>query len=256
MEIRLRIYSGEILQAAKDETYLSGRVALLPDGSNSEYVYNMQAGDEEVHQSKLLRSIRHALDSLKGIFGKYVNDDGSSTGDNITDTFSGSSDYFDIVLDVSERFNTSYTDALAGLSSQYITNYVIGSWWSATNPALSKPYYDEASINQMHINRCFVKRAPSRPVYKYPKSISCAVGTGDFVLGEEVALPYTVTGDAGVVCVDDVLVESSNPLYVKVGGTRGHYTGELLVSIPSGESVSVTLYSRHDPDIKYDIVWQ
>lgn len=250
MEIKIRLYKSEILKAAKDETYLSGRANIAADGSNSEAVYHMQAGGEEVHEEKLMRSLRAGLEQLKAEFSKYVKNDGASTGDNIVDTLTEVDDYFDIVMNVSERFNKAYTDVLAGLSSAYLSSYVIASWWMAVTPALAKNYFDDAAVHLGGIKRSFVKVAPAAPAYKYPTRINCLVEKEDFSEGVEVSMAYTCDG------VDDVLIESTNPLYVSVGGTRGNYTATLLRPIATGEKVVVALYSRHNPDVKYEIVWQ
>lgn len=252
MEIRLRIYKSEIMKAAKDETYLSGRSVLAADGSNTEVVYNMQAGDDSVHESKLLRSLRVGLDSLKSQLTNFVKNDGERTGDNISDTMVADHDYFDIVLNVSERFNKGYVSSLASMSSAYIIDYTIATWWTAVNPSLAANYYNSAGAVLGNIRRCFIKVSPISPAYKYPRGIENGAyyeNGEELVIGRPYPAPYSVYGenedDTDV--VDDVLIESSNPAYIKVDGTVGNYTITRLA--PYGLS-TIRLYSKHDPSVE------
>ncbi len=237
------------MKAAKDETYLSGRALLSEDGSNAEKVYNMQAGDDATHEAKLLRSVRVGLDELKSQLGNFINNDGNNTGDNISDTLSDDYDYFDIVLEVSTRFNKGYVDTLASLASSYITDYAIGTWWTAVSPTLAAPYYTSAAATLGSIKRCFIKMPPKTPVYKYAKAITVGPGVAlPANVGDTVKLSYSLTpqDDANGKVIDDVMVESSAPHVVMADGTVGDYT---LTRLINGDA-TVTLYSKHNPTVK------
>lgn len=251
MEIQVRLYKSVIMEAAKNETFLSGRAMMAPDGSNSETVYNMQAGGDNSHESKLLRDMRSGLDSLKSHLTGYVQNDGYCSSDNIYDTMTDEYDYFDVVLDVSDRFNRGYIDALASMFSSYVSDYMIGSWWETVNPSLAATYFNRNAASLMSIKRCFMKTPPSSPVHKYPQAIVTSFYTQPFVVGVPVVIEYTLVpqNNAGGHVVDDVVVESSNPCYIRIDGTAGNYTATKLYE---GGSSMITLYSRHDPDVKFE----
>lgn len=250
MEIKLRLYKSEIMKSAKDETFLSGRAELAADGANAERVYNLQAGDDATHEAKLLRSLRIGLDDLKSKLTNFIKNDGSSSGDNISDTLTDDYDYFDIVMDVSTRFNKGYVDSLASLASSYITEYTIGSWWTAVSPGLAQNYFNSAESIMASIRRCFIKIPPLTPVHKYPKAVATTVTADDFELGKKVELKYALTAqdDADGKYIDDIVVESSHPKYILVEGTLGDYTATLILDIPKDVTVTISMYSKHNPD--------
>lgn len=251
MEIKLRLYKSEIIKAIKDETFLSGRAELAADGANSEKVYNMQAGDDITHEAKLLRSLRIGLDDLKSKLTNFVKNDGDVTGDNISDSLDGDYDYFDIILDVSTRFNKGYVQSLTTLSSSYITEYAIGLWWTAVNPAFATNYFNSALNVMASIRRCFIKIPPQKPVMLYPKSITANFTADEFSsVGDVVDLKYILEAqdDANGKYVDDIVAKTDNPKYISISSTDGGYKATLEIPIPAGETVNITLYSRHNPD--------
>ena len=251
MEIKIRLYKSVIIKAVKDETYLSGRAILLEDGSNSEKVYNIQAGDDETHEAKLLRSLRVGLDDLKIQLSNFAKNDGSETGDSITDTMNDKYDYFDISLKVSTRFNNGYVDLLASMCSSYITDYTIATWWTAVSPELATSYYSSAAATLVNIRHCFIKMPPKAPVSKYAKEIVAEVEYED---GNElkIGIPYPASyslvpqDEANGKVIDDVMIKSSDSTFIKVGGTVGNYT---LTRMKKYGLSDVTLYSEHNPDV-------
>jgi hypothetical protein len=213
---------------------------LLDDGSNVESVYHRQAGNDEVHDEKLLNGIFDAIDLAKVSFMPFVQsveDDAREGNDNIS-----------VNITLSERYNKANLVVLNDVLKDYVTSYVIALWWVAVSPELAKNYYDQASLQMDRMRQCFVKEAPKKPVYKYPTKIELKDGLeADFyqlLEGNELTIYYTVSGDVDDV-KDDIVVESSNTNIYKVEKRDRWYVTKLS---DSNEGY-VVVYSKHNPDV-------
>lgn len=236
MEIRLELVKKDIIDAAKNETYLSGRAML--DGTNAEAVYHRQAGGESSHEAKLYQGFLEAVNSAKVSFAPYVQ---SVEGEEDDTTYV-------VSLTLSDRYNATMLGTLAGVLASYVTSYVVGLWWVAVSPELAKNYLDQSTIQLERMKQCFVKDAPKKPHYKYPTKLTLEEGLQEgfaqLRVGDELYIGYTISGEVENV-KNDIVVESCCPQIVKAE----QRDGEWYVTKLSDSKACCVVYSRHNPDV-------
>ncbi|MEG2151416.1 MAG: hypothetical protein RRY36_09380 [Bacteroidaceae bacterium] len=164
MELTINLYKSEIMHEVQNETYLAGKSRF--NGTNNDQIYNMQASDEEAHNNKLLRSMQANIESLKTNLSYYLKDSTGMIANNIQSTIVGDDDKVVLSLEVTERFNKSYTQTIAELAHKYIANMMIFEWYNATSPGEAKTFFELASNNIKEIKASFFKQPPKRPIHK------------------------------------------------------------------------------------------
>ena len=117
--IKLTLIKSLIINSVKNETFLRGQVVKASNDKLITEAYHEQAGDEQYQEALLARGLATNMADLLTHFSDYLTSSGQSSGDNIID-YDEEGDTIVISLEVSDRFNTGYTDPLAKLSSKYI----------------------------------------------------------------------------------------------------------------------------------------
>lgn len=249
MQIRLNLVKSLIIEAVKAETYIKGEIDKASAQGTNKFAYNEQAGDDEYHERKLIRTMNTALGELKGLLSNYLNNSGDNIADNITSgTDANDNDVIFIELNVSDRFNKAYSDPLAKLCSKYIEDKMLVLWWGAINQNQAAFYNTLVASDVDSIEKCFNKTAPAAPKTGYTTSIQGEGQTIDVAVGESYDYEYTI--DDG--CVDDIAFETINSFvevyWVKPGRLR-------IKRISEGDDVTmVSLYSTHNNSVAYTFI--
>lgn len=153
----LTLQRSVIMDAVKTDTHIKGVVDKSADGNASQLAYNESAGDDEYHERKLERTMISSTERLVS---------------EISDMFSGSSevssDFSDnttivIKVDVDSRFNSSFSNSLSRLCSEFITNSMLELWWGVINQNQAQFYTNLCATNLLSIRKCFNKVAPNAP---------------------------------------------------------------------------------------------
>lgn len=243
MQIKLNLILSVILNAVKEETQIKGRIdkASNPQAA-TDLAYQETAGDEALHESKLLRGIYTSTDKLKVAIIDYLENSGNTTADNaVSSTIDKDTDSITLYLNVNPRFNTSLIDSLARLCSKYIEDSTLVFWWGATGVQSQVQFYS-ALLNEdlASIQHLFTKKATKAPAIPYTAKIKTTGSEIEIEVGEESTLSYSI--DEG--CIDDVdfqisggaasLCRQANSLVL-----RGIYPG----------IAHVVLYSIHDETV-------
>ena len=268
MNIRLTLYKSLIIESVKNETFHRGQFDKAADQKAAVAAFHEQAGDETYHERILQRSLTTNLSSLKTLLSDYLTASGELAGHNITEETNN--DQIILILNVSERFNTSYTDALAKLAAEYVANAMLMDWWRPVNGKQSELYATFLQKNTADIQRCFSKTAPKVPVYKYPTAIDIRYplietsnGIPGYITpansqlaqevlfgnpwriseGEDSEISYTLSGENGEDPVDDIMVRVDNGrcCHARLNAQGRYY----LHAVQKGYAI-VTLFSRHD----------
>lgn len=273
MNIKLSLIKSLIIESVKNETYQKGIFDKATD-ANTAAAYHEQAGDEEYHERMLSRAFYTNLEELKSYLGDYLTSNGATTADNICSE--EKDDVVAIMLTVSERFNTSYTDTLSKLSAKYIEESMLADWWKPINADRTGFYAQCAEKDLAAIRRCFVKTAPKAPTYQFPTAITIhypvlperdgvpgILSSADTAhkdldpmllhnnpwclsRGDESAISYTLTGEnAQQQPVDDIVVRCDDPCCRAALDTDGLWQ---LRGLRSGYTI-VTLFSRHNDQV-------
>lgn len=248
MQIRLNLVKSLIIEAVKAETYIKGEIDKASAQGTNKFAYNEQAGNDEYHERKLIRTMNTALGELKGLLSNYLNNSGDNIADNITSgTDATDNDVIFIELNVSDRFNKAYSDPLAKLCSKYIEDKMLVLWWGAINPNQAAFYSNLVVSDVDSIEKCFNKTAPSAPKTGYTTSIQGQAQSIDVAVGESVHYEYTI--DKG--CTDDISFYVKGPevlevFWVKPGVIR-------ITRKAEGDDVNrVVLYSTHNHHVSFD----
>lgn len=159
--ITLNLKRDLILEAVKTDSYITGQIDKSLDViKNASMAYNEQAGDDNHHERKLIRTIRSAIAKFEANMAEFID---SSNG-TITDTFASTSTSnpdFTITLVVSDRYNNGLAKPLSSLAEEYIINMTDYTWWQAIKPDLAKNYLAFAQDSLLNIRLCLSKKAPT-----------------------------------------------------------------------------------------------
>ena len=241
--ITLTLSKPLIINSVKNETFLRGQITKAVDQKLITEAYHEQAGDEEYQEKILERGLYTNLEELKTYFSDYLASSGQSSADNIYSGEEG--DLITISLVVSDRFNHSYTNSLAKLSSKYIEEAMLMDWWKPINEKQSALYAQFVERDLAAIKRCFNKTAPIVPTTPYPQSLTVTGSAIDIGIGEEHTVTYAISDGA----IDDIEVRVDDTNIVEAGRCADGFT----VKGKQYGHTWIKLYSRHDTDLAHTI---
>lgn len=238
--IKLTLIKSLIINSVKNETFLRGQVVKASNDKLITEAYHEQAGDEQYQEALLARGLATNMADLLTHFSDYLTSSGQSSGDNIID-YDEEGDTIVISLEVSDRFNTGYTDPLAKLSSKYIEEAMLMDWWKPINEKQSQLYAQFVERDLAAIKRCFNKTAPAAPSYKYPTSLNINGSAIDIGVGEEHTVTYSISDGA----IDDIEVRIEDTVICEAGRTAEGFT---VIGKQLGHTYA-TIYSRHNEEL-------
>ena len=152
--ITLTLYVSELVYDIQNKTYLTGRSRQT--GSNHEEVANMQANDDDENADQVMRSIQNAFGALKTKLAEWLNDDGTTSSDELMSITDKST--LEVVLNMPSNYNSSTRDAISAALHQYIVNTAIGDWFTITDKADASDYFTLATNNLEAIREAVNKR--------------------------------------------------------------------------------------------------
>lgn len=243
MNIRLTLNKSLIAEAVKNETFHKGQLDKAIDQKAIAAAYHEQAGDDTYHERIIERSIASNLADFKSRLSDYLNASGQSSADNIVQTAEGNN--IILTLSVTDRFNTSLTDALAKLASEYVINATLMDWWRPINEKQSALYSQFLERNLSAIHRCFNKTAPAIPVAPYTSVLVITGSAIDIEVGEEHTVTYTISDGA----IDDIEARVENKCICSIGRSEDGFT---VIGRRRGHT-TIELYSRHDEQLSQTV---
>lgn len=198
--------------------------------STQKLSYTETAGDERVHERKIVRDIITSLAALKTQLAAFLNTD--------TVTSEEEEDVIYITIEVSDRFNTSLTDAVAKICSKFIEDSTLSMWWGTIGNQQQSSYYTSLSVADMQeIKQNLTKKTFASISTPYTSSIGGVGSHIEVELGDTEELTYTIDEDA----TDDIEACPSNHCIQTMRG-RGRF---LIKGMRLGKC-NLLLYSAHD----------
>lgn len=243
MEIKITLVKSLIIESVKNETFLRGQVIKAAEQKLITEAYHEQAGDEKYQERILSRGLYTNLEELKTYLSDYLGDSGQSSADNLYSEEEGDNILLYIV--VSDRFNKSYTNSLAKLSSKYIEESMLMDWWKPINEKQAALYAQFVERDLTAIKRCFNKTAPTAPVVPYTTELLLTGSSIDIGIGEEHTVTYAISDGA----IDDIEVMIEDKNICDAGRTHEGFT---IIGKQLGHTYAV-LYSRHNAEISQTI---
>ena len=238
-QIQLHLIPSLIIERAKNETYLKGKIDKVTQQNAEPLAYNEQMGDDIFHERKAQAALIAGLENVKTVLSDYIEPHGFTVADNaISHSISEANDTLDIILYVADRFNDSYTESLAKITGEYISDFIVEDWFRVINPNQAAIYTQKLSRDIISIQRCFNKTPPKVPVIPYPTSIELSANTIDMVVGEEADVTYIINDGA----IDDVVAADGKP---RLRITRVPEYGFILKALSPGTQV-VRIFSYHN----------
>lgn len=158
--ITLTLYVSELIFDIQNKTYLTGRSRHT--GNNHEEVANMQANDDDENAGQVLRSIQNAFSMLKTKLSEWLNEEGTTSTDELLDTNKNSE--LTVALTMPSNYNNSTRETINANLHQYIVNTAIGDWFTITDKSDASDYYTLATNNLETIREAANKR--TRPIRK------------------------------------------------------------------------------------------
>ena len=160
-KITLSLDRALIIEAVKDDTFITGQIDKSNDAvKNASLAFNEQAGDEEHHERKMLRTLRTAVSKFEANLMEFVDSSSGGIADTLKDT-TKTSTQFTVTIDVSDRYNEGQAMPLSSLAYEYIINQMLYQWWQSVKPALAKDYLAFSQESLQHIRLCLAKKAPA-----------------------------------------------------------------------------------------------
>lgn len=249
MKIRITINKPLVIESVKNETFHKGQMDKTLATANQSgapaiaVAYHEQAGDETYHERILDRGFFSNLGELKTYFTEYLTASGQTAGDNVTETTEGNN--IILTLSVTDRFNTSFTDPLAKLCAEYITNAMLMDWWRPVNKEQSALYATFMNRNLTAINRCFIKTAPIVPDVPYTTELNITGSAIDIGIGEDYTIAYSISDGA----IDDIEVRVEDP---RICGWSRCEDGFVIIGKKIGHT-PIVIFSRHNTEISHQI---
>lgn len=158
--IKLSLDRDLIIEAVKDDTFITGQIDKSSDAvKNASLAFNEQAGDEEHHERKMLRTLRTAVSKFEANLMEFVDSSTGMISDTLNET-TKSNPAFVVTINVSDRYNKGQAAPLASLAYEYIINQMLYQWWQSIRPALAKDYLAFSQESLQHIRLCLAKKAP------------------------------------------------------------------------------------------------
>jgi len=159
--ITLSLDRALIIQAVKDDTFITGQIDKSADAvKNAQLAFNEQAGDEEHHERKMLRTLRTAVSKFEANMMEFVDSSNGSIDDTLANT-TAENTAFVITINVSDRYSEGHAKPLSSLAYEYIVNQMLYAWWQSVKPALAKDYLTFSQDSLMRIRLCLAKSAPT-----------------------------------------------------------------------------------------------
>lgn len=249
--IKLNIVLSLVLEAIKAETHIKGAIDKSLDDNASRVAYNEEAGDEEFHERKLMRTIQTSIEELKVVLGDFLLDTGETQADNFVSQIDNDNDTITISIAVTSRFNKAFTSSLAQLCSDYIQNHSLVLWWGTFNAKQAEFYAQIQQANILAIRRCFNKTAPLVPNIQFPHTLKLIIGTvqtdkpmGAYIkVGEAEEIGYAIDDNT----IDDIIAVSSNPNVVQVW-QMPHSRAFVAKALRQGQA-NIRVFSRHNESL-------
>lgn len=155
--ITITEHISELVYDIQNKTYLTGRSR--SDGTNHEFVANMQANDDDENANQILRSIGNAFSTLKAKLSDYIEESGTTANN----TLINSTGNFVLTIKMPNNYNQSVNDSIAAAIHQYMVNIATGDWFAITNKADAGDYIKESEFNLNTIREAINKRVrPTR----------------------------------------------------------------------------------------------
>ena len=271
--IKVQILHELAINSAKNETYQKGIVDKAVDPKLITAAFHEQAGNEAYHEAMLSRSMLTQIELLKTFFSDYLTGDGNVAEDATISSEEEKNGFTDILLNVSDRFNTGYVKTLARLSQKFVEDRMIYLWWLSVSKEFAAIYATAAEEDKAGIMACFNKTAPSAPSYRFPTAIEIRYpiipernqvpgyitpDNADVIepetlfsnpwlisRGQESEISYVLTGEDGKKPLDDIVVRADNPCCKPCIGSDGHW---YIKGVSDGYTL-VTLFSRHNDQV-------
>lgn len=258
MQIKLNLVKSLIIEAVKAETYIKGEIDKSTAQGTNKLAYNEQAGDDEYHERKLVRTMDTALGELKGLLSNYLDNSGATTANNVNITEVSANDTIVLTLMVSQRFNQAYADSLAKLCAKYIEDKMLVLWWGTINQNQAAFYSNLLVSDIDSIERCFNKTAPEAPAVTTTTSVTvptvatyglrggeATVPSIEMEVGSEEGITYVI--DEGA--IDDIDIKVDDNRIAKAYRSNNGFT---VLGVAAGSTIA-TLYSLHDDTVKTEV---
>lgn len=268
--IKITLLKALAVNSAKNDTYQSSLIDKAADPKNVTKAFHESAGDEDFNEKMLARGFFTQCEMLKTWFSEYLTGSGNTADDPLVSS-EESGDSVEILLRVSDRFNTGYVKTLARLSQKYVEDRMIHLWWSSSDEKRAAFYAKLAEEDLTGIAQCFNKTAPSAPSYNFPDVITLTfpildqqalvpagspagyVVPADTLLsypyiiaaGEETEITYTLSCNSGNKPTDDIIVRADDGCCMPCLDNEGRWQ---VRGIKPGISI-ITLQSRHDDTV-------
>ena len=238
--ITLTIIKSLVMESVKNETYKRGQFDKALDPKAMAAAYHEQAGDEAYHERILQRSLYSSVEELKSHLYDYIVADGFSAADNsITSSDDGTN--IIITLNVSSRFNKAYTQTLARVGAEYITNDMLFLWWTPINEKQATFYAQLVERNLASIKRCFNKTAPVAPTVPYTTVLNVPGSSICIGIGEAYTITYSISDGA----IDDIECRVEDRNLIEAGRSLEGFT---VMGKQHGHTY-IQIYSRHDESL-------
>lgn len=247
MQIKLNLYISLILEAVKSETLIKGRIDKATNPQANEVAFQESAGDEMLHERKLMRGIYTSLDKLKVAISDFLDSTKTATlADNtIESDINEKNDTIVITLNVTDRFNQNLVDSLARLCSKYIEDSTLIFWWTAVGNANQVQFY-QALLNEdlLAITHAFNKKAVAPVAIPYTSSIELSGTQITLEIGDEETITYSI--DYEVKDDIDIRYDGHNVKIFRQGDC-------FVVKALASGVVHARLYSIHDETVHADL---
>ncbi|MEZ3525209.1 hypothetical protein [Lepagella muris] len=164
-ELTVRLHVREMMYDITNKAYLTGRAREAEKTKDYEAASNMQASEDEEDSSQLRRSMAAHFTALKSLLGEYLNEDKTTT-DNLINEEIDKDTTLELCFRLPSNYNNASADSLGKGIHSYIVHMTLGDWFTITNKADAKEYFELAQVSLDNVKRALYKRSrPVRPTY-------------------------------------------------------------------------------------------
>lgn len=253
MEIKLNLIIPVIVEAVKAETYIKGtidRASGNDQHASNAVAFHETAGDEEVHERKIMRGIYTSSDKLCSFIQDYLAESNNTIGDNAIVNVNETTGVIELKISLTNRFRKPNSNSLARLCSKFIEDQTLVWWWGAIGNANQIQFYQAMLTEDKDaILRLFIKTAPTAVEVPYTSEVSITDSDGDAIASTGISIDandsFTIKYELDENVLDDIEVISDNG-NVTISRLDNH---QIKITGKRNGVSNVTLYSIHDETV-------
>lgn len=243
--ITLSLVPSLIIADVKNDTFIKGRIEKTTSENAEAWAFNVQAGDDEHHEHKIMGSIVQAAEAVRSRIADIVspsirfNMETESTALDVD----FDNDKLTLKFYASSRINPTLPDTMARLMQRFIVHRVLADWYLPFNSEQSSLYLSYAAEDMTAFLRTFNRVPPTMPPIPYARRIRPSAKNVTLTVGQTAEIVYDLFPPRP----SDIIVSHRKPTISDITHNPKECRFTVTATYPGHEVI--TLFSKHDDTV-------